>query len=199
MPSEKRVRLTGAQIWALLALPWGELQHALLLLRLPLFPRRRAPLALRLTGARIDALMSLPEAELRKDLVGLMESLGDDPPILKTSDWCGGCRAEPPIHIAIDDDFSVFLSEPEDHRAVQGDPIAARAVLLAGALADVTAADQNLQNHLQYAAANPMADIAAPLEAAAAALQAAEKNYIKLAQWDAAQWDQVNPFLETIE
>jgi hypothetical protein len=85
MPSEKTVRLTAAQISALLALPEAELHHALLLLRLPLFPGRPAPRGLRLSGAQLDALMVLPEAELRKDLEMLMQSLGDFP-FLSTSE-----------------------------------------------------------------------------------------------------------------
>ena len=120
MPSEKRVRLTGAQISALLALPEAELHHALLLLRLPLFPGRPAPLALRLSGAQLDALMILPEVELRKDLEMLMRSLGDSP-TLNTSDFCSGCRIDPPLHFFSGDDFNVFLQDSENDSVGQGD------------------------------------------------------------------------------
>jgi hypothetical protein len=120
MPSEKTVRLTAAQISALLALPEAELHHALLLLRLPLFPGRPAPLGLRLSGARLDALMILPEAELRKNLEMLMQSLGDFP-YPSTSDFCSGCRIDPPLHLFSGDDFNPFLQGPENDRAGQGD------------------------------------------------------------------------------
>jgi len=119
-PRVKRVPLSGPLISALLALPEAELRHALFLLRLPLYPASRAPLAVRLSGMQLDALMNMPETELRSHLEMLVRSLGD-PPALSTSDFCSGCRLDSPPQLVINDDFNPFLQSLEDDRVVQAD------------------------------------------------------------------------------